>query len=360
MSRTRFKFIQQGCSDRVSLRTLFRQKLTLASGTAAGLLIAACSTTVVKAPVEPPRYATAPSPAVIEKAVTGTRPGAFYKDDGPPEVIPVDLSKVRDAEPKIEALNKFANNPYNVMGESYVPERNYKPYKATGVASWYGTKFHGRKTSSGEPYDMFAMTAAHPTLPIPSYARVTNPANGKSVIVKINDRGPFHKGRVMDLSYAAAHRLGYASKGSATVQIESITPEQIAEFKHSGKWAAQMADAAQTAAAEAPAVNEKPLDAVKPDEAAADHKVLPDVASQQVTSGRSIFLQVGAFRNKGNAEGLKSRLASGSDVPGEQINVVSREGIFRIQLGPYDSESAARLAASQLRDTLSLNAVVVR
>ena len=119
MSRSRFKFIQQGCSDRVSLRTLFRQNLTLATGTFAGLLVAACST-AVKVPVEQPRaVATAPGPAVIEKAVTGARPGAYYKDDGPPDYIPVDLGKVKDAEPKVETLHKFANSPYNVMGSSY-------------------------------------------------------------------------------------------------------------------------------------------------------------------------------------------------------------------------------------------------
>lgn len=357
MSRSRFKFIQQGCSDRVSLRTLFRQKLILASGTAAGLLVAACSTTV-KAPVESVRpVATAPSPAIIEQAVTGTRPGAFYKDDGPPDVIPLDLDKVRDAEPKVESLHKFANSPYSVMGESYVPERDYKPYRARGIASWYGKKFHGRKTSSGETYNMFAMTAAHPTLPIPSYAKVSNPANGKSVLVKINDRGPFHKGRVMDLSYAAAHRLGYASKGSTLVEIEVITPEQIAEFKRSGKWAEQVNETVQTAALEKMAIVEQPLEKA----ADAESKVVPaETQESPAPVGHGVFLQIGAFRNKGNAEGLKSRLLSGADLSGDLINVVSREGLFRIHVGPYDSEASARSVAHQLRENLSLNAVLVR
>jgi len=345
---------------------LFRQKLMLASGTAAGLLVAACST-AIKAPVEPhkPLIATAPSPAIIERAVTTPRPGAYYLDDGPPDVVPVDLAKVRDATPQIEELHRFANKPYQVMGESYVPVRDYKPYQARGVASWYGKKFHGRKTSSGEIYDMFAMTAAHPTLPIPSYARVINPANGKSVVVKINDRGPFHKGRIMDLSYAAAHRLGYASRGSATVEVESITPEQIAEFKRSGKWAAQQtepvpaSEGVQTAAAMTHALNETTLSSVEPEPVAAE-KGMPDVASLPVAGGKGVFLQIGAFRNKDNAEGLKSRLTSSAGALPGDVSVVSREGLFRIHVGPYDSEQSARLAASQLRGNLSLNAVLVR
>lgn len=354
MSRSRFKFIQQGCSDSVSLRTLFRQKLTLATGTVAGLLVAACST-AVKVPVEQPRaVATAPGPAVIEKAVTGARSGAYYKDDGPPDYIPVDLGKVKDAEPKVEPLHKFANSPYNVMGSSYVPERDYKPYKIRGVASWYGKKFHGQKTSSGEKYDMFAMTAAHPTLPIPSYARVTNVANGKSVVVKINDRGPFHKGRVMDLSYAAAYRLGYASSGSTTVEIEAIGADEIASYKRNGKWGEL---AGQTDVTSAPltataVVTEKPLDAPATEQIV--EKQLID------SSAKGLFLQIGAFRNKDNATSLKSRLLSASEFADEQISVVNKEGMFRIHVGPYESEQAARLAALQLRDKQGVNVVLVR
>lgn len=356
MSRSRFKFIQQGCSDRVSLRTLFRQKLTLATGTFAGLLVAACSTTAIKAPVDTPRaVASAPGPAVIEQAVTGIRRGAFYKDDGPPDYIPVDLANVKDAEPKVEQLHKFANSPYNVMGSSYIPERDYKPYKVRGTASWYGKKFHGQKTSSGEKYDMFAMTAAHPTLPIPSYARVVNVANGKSVVVKINDRGPFHKGRVMDLSYAAAYRLGYAGAGSATVEIEAITADQIAEYKRTGKWGgiATGQDVSSTPLAAAP-VSEKPLDVLPID------TTEPADTKQASELSKGLFLQIGAFRNKENATGLKSRLISSNEFASDLVNVVSKEGMFRIHVGPYESEQAARLAALQLRDKQGVNVVLVR
>jgi rare lipoprotein A len=116
--------------------------------------------------------------------------------------------------PKPEPLHRFANNPYSVFGRDYVPLRELKPYKARGIGSWYGRRYHGQKTSSGEIYDMYAMTAAHPILPIPSYVRVTNPANGKSVVVRINDRGPFHAGREIDLSWTAAYKLGYTARAA--------------------------------------------------------------------------------------------------------------------------------------------------
>ena len=131
---------------------------------------------------------------------------------------------IPDAVPRAEPLHRFANRPYQVFGKDYVPVANLAPFRQTGIGSWYGRRFHGSPTSSGEPYDMYAMTAAHPTLPIPSYARVTNLANGRSVVVRINDRGPFHAGRAIDLSYAAASKLGYLTQGSAEVQIEQIVP----------------------------------------------------------------------------------------------------------------------------------------
>ncbi len=150
------------------------------------------------------------------------RPGGYYKDDGPGDGRK--LAAIADAVPRVEPLHRYANRPYEQMGKKYVPLTRVGSYKQRGVASWYGKGFHGKSTSSGEPFDMYKMTAAHPTLPIPSYARVTIPANGRSVVVRINDRGPFHSGRAIDLSYAAAHRLGYVAQGSAQVEIEQIVP----------------------------------------------------------------------------------------------------------------------------------------
>jgi rare lipoprotein A len=151
------------------------------------------------------------------------RPGGYYKDDGPPDKG-VNLASIADAMPRVEPLHRYANRPYEALGRKYVPLTRVGVYKQRGTASWYGKRFHGNPTSSGEKYDMYKMSAAHPILPIPSYARVTNLANGKSVVVRVNDRGPFHAGRAIDLSYAAAYRLGYTAQGSAQVEIEQIVP----------------------------------------------------------------------------------------------------------------------------------------
>ena len=151
------------------------------------------------------------------------KPG-YYKDDGPGENVPSNLDSIPEARPRPEPLSRSANRPYTVFGREYVPATSLRPYKERGIASWYGRKFHGEKTSIGETYDMYAMTAAHPTLPLPSYARVTSVATGKSVVVRVNDRGPFLHGRVIDLSYAAAYRIGIAQKGSGEVEVEAIIP----------------------------------------------------------------------------------------------------------------------------------------
>jgi rare lipoprotein A len=156
---------------------------------------------------------------------TQPKPGGYYKDDGPGDRVPVNVA---DAVPRAEPLHKFANRPYKAMGKEYVPMTSLRPFRQRGMASWYGKRYHGQKTSSGEPYDMYAMSAAHPTLPIPSYARVTNVANGRSVVVRINDRGPFHAARIIDVSYAAAHKLGFIQAGAAQVEVESIIPGKSA------------------------------------------------------------------------------------------------------------------------------------
>ena len=155
---------------------------------------------------------------------SSSNPGGYYKDDGPHERPPANLDRVADAVPRSEPLHKFANRPYKALGKQYVPMTALQPFRERGLASWYGKRYHGQKTSSGEVYDMYQMTAAHPTLPIPSYARVTSTKNGRSVVVRINDRGPFRSGRVIDLSYVAAHKLGYIQAGEAMVEVESIVP----------------------------------------------------------------------------------------------------------------------------------------
>lgn len=153
--------------------------------------------------------------------------------DGPGTSIPGNLDRTPDAQPRVESIRSSGgtSKPYTVLGQSYVPIVDDRPFRESGLASWYGTRFHAQSTASGEPYDMYAMTAAHKTLPLPSYVRVRNPANGREVIVRINDRGPFHEGRVIDLSYVAALKLDLL-RGVAPVEIERITNDDV----RTGAW----------------------------------------------------------------------------------------------------------------------------
>lgn len=265
---------------------------------------------------------TAPSrPA--QTTTVSSKAGGYYLDDGPGNNPPTDLGAIPDAEPKIEPLHKFANNPYSVLGQLYVPETRLTPYRARGAASWYGRKFHGQKTSSGEIYDMYAMTAAHPTLPIPSYARVTHLASGRSVVVRINDRGPFHSDRLIDLSYTAAYRLGMAQAGSATVEVESIDPQN---------------SAAKTVPAPGPAV-------AAPEE------------SGQPADG--IYLQLGAFSAQGNAETFGARIRPQLGPLADALRIFQQDGLFRVHLGPYRSAAEAGTAAAQVRQSLKLSPLEV-
>lgn len=162
-------------------------------------------------------------------ASTGSNNGKYFDRDGPPSTVSAwRASSTGTMKIKVEPANKWANRPYKVMGQFFTPMTGDKPLTQTGTASWYGKQFHGKKTAIGEIYDMYAMTAAHPTMELPSYARVTNLANGRSVIVRVNDRGPFIGGRAIDMSYAAAVKLGYQKKGTTRVKIERITRKQIA------------------------------------------------------------------------------------------------------------------------------------
>ncbi|MEP6607439.1 MAG: septal ring lytic transglycosylase RlpA family protein [Burkholderiaceae bacterium] len=172
--------------------------------------------------------------ALILAACGTAKRGPYYQSDGPPDRAPADLASIPDAVPRIEPLIARANRPYGALGRSYTPLTGDVAFRERGVASWYGKQFHGNRTASGEIYDMFAMTAAHPTLPIPSYVRVTGLRSRQSVIVRVNDRGPFRSDRIIDLSYAAAIKLGFGSNGTGDVEIERLTHAQIA----SGDWRA--------------------------------------------------------------------------------------------------------------------------
>jgi rare lipoprotein A len=317
------------------------------------LLLAACGSQPSRAPEAGAAGAAAVSPAPTFPAgkkppVVTKRGGGFYKDDGPGDNPPADVDAIADAVPRAEPPNRFANQPYSVFGQDYVPLPASAPYSATGVASWYGRKFHGQKTSSGEPYDMYGMTAAHPTLPIPSYVRVTNPRNGKSVVVRVNDRGPFLAGRLIDLSWAAAYKLDYLAEGSTLVRVERVFPGQTSPAEPFDPMAddpiARLAMADQTGEA-------------APSTAAA---LAPPPRLPEVTRAGGHYLQLGAFANRDNAEALRGHLARELGELGDKLVIAEAGKVFRVQLGPWPDDTAARQAGEQLRTSLGLGAIVVR
>ncbi len=269
--------------------------------------------------------------------------GGYYQDDGPADEIPANLDNIPDAQPVWEPLHKAAMRPYEVLGRKYVPHTSVRPYKARGIASWYGRKFHGKKTSTGETYDMFAMTAAHTTLALPSYVRVTHLSNGKSVVVRVNDRGPFHAGRIIDLSYAAAHKLGIISSGSSEVEIEAILP--------SGS--AQSAPPRQQASVQTATTEER--------DGLAELMARLEKEERQTAALKGIFLQIGAFANADNAENLRNRIASELDWLTDPLHIFAGGGMHRLQLGPYASREEAQRVAERIQQSLGTKpAVVVR
>jgi peptidoglycan lytic transglycosylase len=282
------------------------------------LLLGACAST--PPPAERQASAEARPPTVQPRPPA--RGGGYYKDDGPGENPPANLASIPDAKPKREPLNRSASRPYVRFGKFYEPMAEVQPFRQRGIASWYGRQFHGQKTSSGDTYDMYAMTAAHPTLPIPSYARVTNLANGRSVIVRVNDRGPFHSDRIIDLSYAAAYKLGFAAAGSAQVELESIVPGDT-----------QVAAAPPTPPAAPPPAG--------------------------VGDSGSVYLQLGAFASRENAEDLRSRIARQLSWLTDAIQVLSSGNLWRLNVGPYRSNEAARSVAQRIEAELGLKPLLV-
>jgi rare lipoprotein A len=298
------------------------------------IFLGGCNTTaprVVESRADKP--AAPPSPS--------SRAGGYYQDDGPGLNPPPNLDAVPDAEPRPEPLHKYANRPYTVLGQTYVPATSLKPYKATGIASWYGRKFHGQKTSSGEPYDMYGMTVAHPTLPIPSYARVTNPKNNKSVVVRINDRGPFHSDRVIDLSYTAAYKLGIAQVGSGMVEVEAINPLNFA-----AKTTPPVKAETQTiATGPAPGLTE--LSSIQPDN-------LP-----MLNDAGGIYLQLGAFSSEQNAESFSAKIKQQMGSLGDALHVLVSGSLYRIHLGPYRTPAEAGEIAALVKRSLNIAPVQV-
>jgi len=305
--------------------------------------------------------------------------------DGPGANPPPNLLQMPDAEPRLEPTRSGGpNKPYEVFGRTYVPLTSDVPFSERGLASWYGRKFQGRPTSSGEPYDMYAMTAAHKTMPIPSYVRVRNPANGREVIVRINDRGPFHDGRVIDLSYTAALKLGVLN-AVAPVEVERITQESI----RTGAWRAgpdrafATAPTTQVAAAPPPTVTPPAVSppevpagaitsvAVAPAPVAGDAQPIdgaaasaddetPRSAPRAVASAAPGFwLQLGAFRERDGALDFQRKVERELDWLAPSLAVFSDRDLHRLQAGPYRTRADASGAADRLRAELQLVPMIV-
>jgi peptidoglycan lytic transglycosylase len=281
----------------------------------------------------PPPREPAPTGAPVVANAPPTLPAPtpftkYYKDDGPGESPPDNVEAIPDAIPRLEALHRSANRPYSVLGHDYIPATTLKRYRERGIASWYGRKFHGQKTSIGETYDMYGMTAAHPTLPLPSYARVTNVATGKSVVVRVNDRGPFLHDRLIDLSYAAAQKLGIAQRGSGEVEVESIVP---------GVVVAQIA-----ASPPLPPV----ASVAAPPTLSADQA---PVESLPLTQGGGGFaVQLGAFANFANAQNFLAHVQNQLATAQVEPKVRQVGGLFRVYVGPYTERGEAQRVGERL------------
>jgi rare lipoprotein A len=309
---------------------------------------------------------------VLAGCASGPRggPSVWSGHDGAEAQPPAGLANVPDAEPRVEPFRSGGpNRPYEVLGQTYTPITQDRPFTERGLASWYGRKFHGRRTANGEVYDMYAMTAAHPTLPLPSYVRVRNPANGREVIVRVNDRGPFHAGRIIDLSYTAALRLDLL-RGVAPVVLERITFEDI----RTGAWrrgAAPVAVAAGAPQAVASADPVRPEPVEGPDDkprANVDAAAMSDPTAQVeeaaparalTAAPRGFWIQLGAFRQRDGAEGFQRRVQAELDWLSPSLAVFSDAALFRLQAGPYASRDEARASAERVRDALQLVPVIV-
>jgi len=334
------------------------------------------------------------------------RGGGYYLDDGPDANPPANLDAVPDAVPRIEPFAPSNSKPYVVFGKTYTPDTSGGPYKVQGRASWYGKKFHGNSTANGERYNMYGMTAAHPTLPLPSYARVTRVSNGKSVVLRVNDRGPFLNDRVIDLSYVAAYKLGMLGPGSAEVIVERITPDQIRNWQSAPATlnvatasrapgraviGTQASLGANPIAAQTESANDSqttpPLILTTPSAStlvaarANDTAQLPPFAASAASTNApaftpssvsvpasssrmvantstttqpgpgSMYLQLGAFSDASKAQALAARVSS--QIPadlGASVRVEpTANNLHRVRIGPFASREAAVQAVNPVQ-----------
>ena len=289
----------------------------------------------------------------------GSGRGGYYQGDGPGANPPPNLDLVPDAVFQVEPYAKFANRPYSVFGQTYTPLLGDVPYSQQGVASWYGVKFHGQRTSSGELYDMYKMTAAHPTLPIPSYARITSLDSGKQVVVRINDRGPFHSSRLIDVSYTAALKLGLLGKGSHQVQVDRILAPDPATID----------TLRREANAEASAAPAEITTLMLEDRMAFENAALAAPAAAPVPATAAVatpavarpgfYLQIGAYGRAAGADDVRARLQA-AGIDNATLDVVQAGSVYRLFQGPFATRTDAQDAVRDLPAALRLKPLVVK
>ncbi len=366
------------------MRPFSHPMIQRAAALALAVLASACGTTGHEiSPLPGPREAKVrhpkinPDMPVLPKAGSGR--GGYYQDDGPGDNPPDNLDDVPDAQVKAEPYARAANRPYVVFGKTYTPIINDEPFSQRGIGSWYGKKFHGQRTSSGEIYDMYKMTAAHPTLPIPSYARITSIDTGKQVVVRINDRGPFHSSRVVDVSFTASLKLGLLGKGSHEVLVERVLPG-MANNSGSGSSGETIAAARRNApTVEDPQLGGFPVDTPQVEVLSSDSGPAAPLASTttglatslaapaaaapapvpQAVPG-SFYLQLGAFSRADKAAELRSALQRSGAVLGAAVEVVEGGALHRVFSGPFNTRMLAAEAARALPEALRLKPIVVR
>jgi rare lipoprotein A len=302
-------------------------------------------------PVAKPQASTPSAPTTMGPRIINIDPKPEFEGnatDGIDPNIPLETT----VTPRLDPIVKSTTKPYIVNGETISPMTGIStPFSQTGHASWYGKKFHGRKTASGEVYDMFKLSAAHKTLPLPSYARVTNLSNGKSLVVRVNDRGPFGRPRIIDLSYAAAKQLDIIQHGSSQVEISLIDTTQPVS--------AALPAASETVQVTREIVNRESVPPVTA--AATTPASTPTTTASMNASGldaNGIYIQVGAFGQEENADRLQKRIVNSIPETQTLLNKVYNGKLFQVVLGPYPDHALAAQAASQMRDQLQLPALI--
>jgi rare lipoprotein A len=312
--------------------------LKLMAFAALALLVASCSTS--RAPAQKPTTAVRATPGLdINRA---------HKDGAP--WWDVDVSRIPDATPTLHT-GPYKAAPYSVLGKTYFPLQDSKTYVQSGTASWYGTKFHGQNTANGEVYDLYGMSAAHKTLPLPSYVRVTNLDNNRTVILRVNDRGPFYSDRIIDLSYAAAKKLGYAETGTARVKVEGIDPQ--AYWAAKGRPAPLMLNEPQVAQNSPPVITASAGTVEQwtpPPQQHAAAVVPVQVDTKKNASAPGQYLQVGAFANPDAAELLRSKLSGMVSAPVFISSIVrNQQTLHRVRLGPIGSPGEIQQVQNSVR-----------